>query len=73
MTLPEIVHYYSSTSEERTPLPVQAEKVTGKEVMSSEDGDDEVAITKEVHSSAARTLKQMAKSTKRHPGLRSTS
>ena len=57
MTLPEIVHYYSSTSEERTPLPVQAEKVTGKEVMSSEDGDDEVAITKEVHSSVARTLK----------------
>ena len=46
MTPAEIVYYYSSTSEERIPSPVQAEKVTREEVMSSEDGDDEVAITK---------------------------
>ena len=56
----ESAHYYSSTSEEHTPSPVQAEKVTGEEVMSSDDSNDEVAITKEVHSSVARTLKQMA-------------
>ena len=52
---------------------MQAKKVTEEEVMSSEDGDDEVEIIKEVHSSATRTLKQMVESTKRHPGLRSTS
>ena len=68
-----IVHYYSSTSEEHTPSLVQAEKATREEVMNSEDCDDEVAITKEVHNNAARTLKQMALAAKCHPGLRSTS
>ena len=73
MTPAEIVHYYSSTSKEHTSSPVQAEKVTWEEVMSFEDGDDEVEITKEVHSSVVRTFKQMAESAKRRPRLQSSS
>ena len=73
MTVAEISHYYSSTSEEHTPSPVHAKTQARQDVMSSQDADDEVAITQEIHSTAARTLKQMAQSAKRRPGLHITS
>ena len=67
MSAAAISHYYSSTSKEHTPSPGQADK------QARQDAEEEVAITKEIHHTAARTLKQMAQSAKRRPRLSNTS
>ena len=74
MTAMEISHYYSSTFEEQTPSPqVQVQKKTWEKEVSSNDEHSDIAITKEIQSSAARTVRQMAQAAKQRPGLRRTS
>ena len=80
MTPAEIRHYYSSFDEE--PIPVPAHKQPGGsrvevtmqplfEAMEAqeESEDSNVAITKEVCTGSTQTMKRMAQSAKRRPGL----
>ena len=82
LTAAEIAHYYSSTDDEQaaqvSKKPKKTVKSSGKKVSSAQPvvapadvEESDLEIIQEVQHQAAKTLRKMAESAKRRPGLRS--
>ena len=82
LTASEISHYYSSTDDEpaapASKSPKKTVKSSGKKAKSAQPvaapadaAESDLEIVREVQHQAAKTLRQMAESAKRRPGLRS--